>query len=177
MDRVREMPDFFEVLRKRRSVRKYLAKPVEEEKIKTILEHAILCESAGNLQSYEIFVVKNERIKQALARAAFEQAFVARAPVVFVVCANQERAASYYGRRGYELYAINDASIVAAHIELAACALGLATCWVGAFDEERVRKILNLPEGIKPVAIIPCGYPGERPKMPRKRRDVVHFVE
>ena len=171
------MPDFFEIIRKRRSIRKYLPKKVEEEKIKTILEHAILCQSAGNLQSYEIFVVKNTEMKKALAKAALHQMFIAQAPVVFVVCANQERAATYYGKRGYELYAINDASIVATYIELIACALGLASCWVGAFDEKKVREILDLPQGIKPIAIIPCGYPAEQARMPRKRKDVIHFVE
>ncbi len=171
------MPDFFEVVKKRRSIRRYLQKDVEEEKIKTILEHAIVCQSAGNLQSYEIFVIKNKKIKLDLAKAALNQMFIAQAPVVFVVCANQEKAARYYGKRGYELYAINDASIVATHIELIACAIGLASCWVGAFDEERVKEILNLPEGIKPIAIIPCGYPAERPKMPSKRKDMIRIIE
>ncbi len=171
------MPDFFEVVKKRRSVRKYLEKEVEDEKIRKILEYATLCQSAGNLQSYEIFVVKNEEVKHALAKAALNQTFIAQAPVVFVVCANQEKCANYYGERGYELYSINDASIVATYIELVACAFGLGTCWVGAFDEENVKEILDLPEGVKPIAIIPCGYPAEQPRAPRKRKDMIHFVE
>ncbi len=171
------MPEFFEVIRKRRSIRKYSEKDVEDEKINIILEHAILCQTAGNLQSYVIFVVRNKEVKHALAKAALSQMFIAQAPLVFVVCADQNKAASVYGMRGYELYAINDASIVATYIELIACALGLGTCWVGAFDENEVRKILSLPQGVKPVAIIPCGYPAEKPKMPRKRKDMIHFVD
>lgn len=171
------MPDFFEVLKKRRSIRKYLEKEVEEEKINLILDNAILCPSAGNLQSYFIFVVKSNTVKEALVRASHEQEFVRQAPVVFVVCANQKKAASVYGERGYELYSINDASIVATYIELIACALGLGTCWVGAFDEQKVREILALEEGIKPVAIIPCGYPAEEPKMPKKKKNMIYYLD
>jgi nitroreductase len=171
------MPDFFEVVARRRSVRQFLDKEVEEEKIKTILDYAILCQTAGNLQSYEIFVVRDSKTREKLARAALSQMWVASAPIVFVVCANQKRAGTYYGKRGYELYAINDASIVATYIELLACALGLGSCWVGAFDEGEVRNILNLPEGIKPIAIIPVGYPAEKPRKPAKRKDVIHWVD
>ncbi|HIQ49585.1 MAG TPA: hypothetical protein EYH56_00145 [Nanoarchaeota archaeon] len=171
------MPEFFEVIKKRRSIRKYQNKEVEPEKIETILENVILSQTAGNLQSYVIFVIKNHDIKEALTQAAYGQEFIKQAPIVFVVCADQEKAGSVYGKRGYELYSINDASIVATYIELIACALGLGTCWVGAFDEQEVKQILGLPEGIKPIAIIPCGYPAEQPKMPKKKRDMIYFVE
>lgn len=171
------MPEFFEVIKKRRSIRKYQNKEVEPEKIETIIENAILSQTAGNLQSYVIFVIKSHTIKEALTQAAYGQRFIKQAPIVFVVCADQEKAGSVYGKRGYELYSINDASIVATYIELIACALGLGTCWVGAFDEQQVKQILALPEGIKPIAIIPCGYPAEQPKMPKKKRDMIYFVE
>jgi len=169
--------EFFEVVRRRRSVRKYEGREVEEEKIKTILEHTILCQTAGNLQSYRIYVVKRKEVIEKLAVTAYGQMFIAQAPVVFVVTADREKAYRVYGRRGYELYAVNDASIVATYIELCACALGLATCWVGAFDEEAVRKILGIEsEHEKPIAIIPCGYPAEKPVKPEKRRDVIKWI-
>ncbi len=171
------MPEFLDVIKKRRSIRKFQDKPVEEEKIETILENAILAQSAGNLQSYFIYVVKDKTVKESLTEAAYGQSFIKQAPVVFVVCADQEKAGKYYGERGYELYSINDASIVATYIELVACALDLGTCWVGAFDEEIVRKILALPEGVRPIAIIPCGYPAEKPRMPAKRSDVIQVIE
>lgn len=171
------MPEFFYVIKKRRSIRKYQDKEVEDEKINIIIENAIFSQSAGNLQSYVIYVIKSQTVREELVKAAYGQKFIKEAPVVFVVCADQERAGEFYGERGYELYSINDASIVATYIELIACALDLGTCWVGAFDEQQVKQILDLPEGIKPIAIIPCGYPAEQPKMPKKRKDMIYFVE
>lgn len=154
--------EFFEVLRKRQSIRKFSERNIEDEKIKKIIDVAHRAPSAGNLQSYEIVIIKKQEKKQMLAEAALGQSFISEAPVVFVVCANEKRS-SPYGKRGKELYCINDASIAAAYIELAAAALGLGSVWVGAFDDEAVRKIINALQWIKPIAIIPIGYAAEKP--------------
>lgn len=162
--------DFFEAVKKRRAIRAFEKKEVEGEKLQQILETAIVAPSAGNLQAFEIFLVKDSNQKQALARAALEQEFVATAPVVLVFCANPERSAKKYGARGKELYAIQDATIAASYAQLAVAALELGSCWVGAFSPEEVLSVLGNPQGLKPIAIIPIGYPAEKPWPRPKRR-------
>lgn len=162
--------DFFAVIDHRRSIRAYQRKTVEPDKIDALLETVRLAPSAGNLQAYKVAVIEDAGTKQGLARAAFDQAFVAQAPAVLVFCADPPRSEAIYGSRGATLYALQDATIAAAHAQLAAAALGLATCWVGAFDEVAVAQVLAAPAPLRPVAILPFGYPAERPaRLPRRR--------
>ena len=170
--------EFFDVVKKRRSVRAYSSQAVEKEKLQKILETANQAPSAGNLQTYEIFVIKNQRKKEALAEASLNQRFIAEASIVLVFCANPERSKDKYGKRGGGLYNIQDATIAAAYCQLATTALGLSSVWVGAFDNEEVLKILGSPSGLVPVAIIPIGYPAEEPEArPRKSLNkLVHEI-
>lgn len=158
--------DLFEAIRGRRSVRRYLPDPVPEGDLRRILEAAIWAPSAGNLQSWEFVVVRDPARKEALARAAYGQGFVAQAPAVVVVCADRARSASEYGRRGWELYSIQDAAAATQNMLLAAHALGYGSCWVGAFDEGEVSRILGLPPRVRPLAIVPIGRPAEEPEPP-----------
>jgi len=119
--------EFFEVIGRRRSVRAYSAKPVEEEKLKRIFEAATLAPSAGNLQAYQVHVFRKQDKKEALARAAFDQTFMIEAPVCLVFCADPARSASKYGERGAELYCVQDATIAGTFAMLAAADMGLAT--------------------------------------------------
>ena len=167
--------DFFEVVEARRSVRSYLDKEVEQEKIQKILETVNKAPSAGNLQGYEVIIVRDANRKAALRDAAYGQTVLTQVPVALVFCADHLLSSSKYGSRGYNLYAIQDATIAAAYCQLAATALGLATVWVGAFDPEAVAKAVETPEGITPVAIIPIGYAAESPEM-RPRRDLNDLV-
>ncbi|MEM7819739.1 MAG: nitroreductase family protein [Candidatus Aenigmatarchaeota archaeon] len=169
--------EFFDVLKKRFSVRSFKNREVEEEKINKILEAANSAPSAGNLQGYEIILIKDSNKKSLIAKAAYGQHFIEEAPIVLIICANEKRSASRYGKRGKELYCINDASIAAAYIELAACNLGLGSVWVGAFDENEIKKIIDAPEYIRPIAIIPIGYPNEIPGRRERRKldDLVHI--
>lgn len=168
--------EFFDVVRNRHSVRSFKSDPVEDEKLTKILEAANRAPSAGNLQAYEIITVHDHGKKQALAKAALGQDFVAEAPLVLVVCANPQRSEPTYGKRGRELYCINDASIAAAYIQLAATDLGLGSTWVGAFSDEKVKSIVEVPEYTKPVVIIPIGYANEKPEITERRgiNDLVH---
>jgi len=165
------MPEFFDVIVKRRSVRAFKDEPVDEWKVNRLLESANLAPSAGDLQAYEVVVVRSEETKERLARAALGQHFIAEAPVVFVFLSNPERSARRYGKRGRELYSIQDATIAATHLHLAATALGLGSVWIGAFDDEAVRKAVGAGADLRPAAIIPVGYPGEEP-WPTPRRGV-----
>ncbi|MFQ6051035.1 MAG: nitroreductase family protein [Candidatus Hydrothermarchaeota archaeon] len=151
--------ELYEAINKRRSVRDFLDKDVEDEKIFRILEAAIKAPSAGNLQPWEFVLVRDEKNKRELAKAALNQNFIYEAPVVIVVCADKERSGSRYGSRGRELYCIQDTAAATMTLMLAAVAEGLGTCWVGAFHEEEVRKVINAPKNVRPLAIVPVGYP------------------
>ncbi len=168
--------EFYEIVSKRRSIRSFSSQPVEEEKLQKILETANRAPSAGNLQAYEVYVVRDEAGRQTLSTAAFRQQFVQSAPVVLVFCANPVRAAARYGRRGERLYASQDATIACAFAMLAATAEGLSTTWVGAFDDAAVHAAIGSPEGLRPVAILPIGYPAENPGATARRRlsDLIH---
>lgn len=171
--------DFFDVLDKRQSIRKFKEKEVEEEKIEKLLNAINSAPSAGDLQAYEVFLVKNKEKKEALANAALGQDFIAVAPLVLVFFANPERSAAKYGARGEGLYCILDAAIAAAYCQLTAVALDLGTVWVGAFDSEEVKRIAGAKAEWTAVAIIPVGCPDEKPwKTPRRDiKDLAKTVE
>ncbi len=157
--------DFFEVVNSRRSIRSFQRdQEIPEKEILKILETAVKAPSAGNRQSWDFILVTKEEIKKALARAALSQTFLAKAPVVIVVCANKERSAQVYGRRGRELYCIQDTAAAIQTMLLTITALGYGSCWVGAFDEVSVTTVLGIPDGIRPVAILPIGVPKRHPK-------------
>jgi nitroreductase len=161
--------ELFEALRKRHSVRSFDGgRDVPEEMVEELLRSACLAPSAGNVQPWRFWVVRDPEMKSALAAAALGQNFLALAPVVIVVCADLEAHASSYGRRGVELYSIQDTAAAVQNILLAATALGLGTCWVGAFREEEASRALGLPEGIRPLAMIPVGYASREGSQPRK---------
>ncbi|MCS7171641.1 MAG: nitroreductase family protein [Aquificaceae bacterium] len=163
--------EFFEVLKKRHSVRSYQRKPVEEEKLIKIMEAVRSAPSAGNLQAYQVVLVLNENKKIEVARWALNQWFIAEAPAVFVFFANPPRSATKYGKRGAELYSLQDATIACAYAQLSAVDLGLGACWVGAFEEEGLKVCLSVPKEWKPVAILAVGYPAEEP-IPTPRRNM-----
>jgi len=152
------------VIAQRRSVRAFQDRPVESDKLHRILGILDHVPSAGGLQSYRVYTVKNREVRQALVQASFgKQQFIAQAPVALVFCALPQRSAARYRERGERLYALQDATIACAHIQLAAVALGLASTWVGAFDDRAVSMALGLSEAEVPVAILPIGYPAEMP--------------
>jgi len=110
--------ELFEVMGKRCSVRKYLVKPVEEQKLKKILEAVNEAPSAGNLQAYKIYVVRENMTKKRLSEAAVGQSFIKEAPIILVFCALPEESARRYGVRGTNLYAIQDATIAVSYTHL-----------------------------------------------------------
>jgi nitroreductase len=171
------MWDFFETVRHRHSVRRYLAeRSVEPQQLHAILEMACAAPSAGDLQSYRIVVVQNVETRAALAKAADGQAFLSEAPVCLVFCADTERAEVRFGERGRALYAVQDATIAAAYAQLAVVAAGLGSTWVGYFDNTEIARLLNLPAGMEPIALLSIGYPAELPE-PSPRRPLGDVVD
>ena len=165
-----------EAIEGRRSVRKYKDRSIGKEVIRELLKAAQMAPSAGNLQARDFIVISEKRVKEQLTKAALGQSFIEQAPVVIVAVANIERSSLRYGSRG-ELYAIQDATGSVMNLLLAAYSMGLATCWVGAFDENAVSILFGLPQKIKPVAIIPVGYSDEKPDAPPRMEldKVVHW--
>lgn len=156
--------DFWLVIENRHSVRDFVPDTdVSQEEVERLLAAAIRAPSAGNRQSWHFYVVRDPALRRELAAAAGDQEFVARAPVVIVVCADPEQSAGRYRKRGRELYCLQDTAAATEHILLAAVALGLGGCWVGAFDEHRAAQVLGLPRRHRPVAILPIGKPAGVP--------------
>jgi nitroreductase len=171
--------DFFSVLKERRSVRLFRDQPLEPEKLQQLLDAVHGAPSAGNLQAYEVYLIDDVKHKAALVRAASGQEFLGQAAVVLVFCAHPARSVGRYGKRGAELYCVQDATIACTFAMLAATALELASVWVGAFDEDAVRRAINVAQAHRPVALLPVGYAAESPRMgPRRSQDdLVHHVE
>ncbi|MET1123751.1 MAG: nitroreductase family protein [Archaeoglobaceae archaeon] len=156
------MRECINLLFERVSIRKFKPDDIDDDTLRLILEAGNAAPSAGNLQARDFIVVRSEEKKLKLARAALGQMFIAEAPVVIVVCANYPRSMRVYGERG-KLYAEQDATAAVENILLAVTALGLGAVWVGAFDERAVAEILDLPEHVRPIAIVPVGHPAEKP--------------
>lgn len=157
-----------DTIKARQSVRVFQTRPVEPEKLDVILGAINQAPSAGNLQAYQVYAVRASETKHRLARAALGQTFLAQAPVVLVFCACPQRSAKY-GQRGAELYCIQDATVAVAYAQLTATDQGLATCWIGAFEDAPVSQVLGLLPGERPVAMLPIGYAAETPKRTPRR--------
>nr|MBC7244081.1 nitroreductase family protein [Chloroflexota bacterium] len=153
--------DLWTVIARRCSIRRFTSEEVSASTVQKILEAAIRAPSAGNRQPWHFVVVRRAAVKEALAQAAYGQDFVAEAPVVIVVCAEPERSALRYGARGRDLYCLQDTAAATEHILLAATALGLGCCWVGAFDEKAAARALALPSQFRPIAMVPIGQAAE----------------
>jgi nitroreductase len=168
------MWDFFQTVRHRHSVRRYQPDmAVEPEKLHAILEVMSTAPSAGDLQSYHVYVLSDRAARSGLQQAVPDQTFVGEAPVALVFCADHERPRERFGARS-ELFATQDATIAAAYAQLAAVAAGLASAWVGHFDDQILHRLLQLPAHLDPVAIVCIGYPAELPApTPRRRLDEV----
>ena len=167
--------DVFEAIKRRRSIRAFKNIDLPEETVEKLIDAARWAPSAGNIQPWEFIIERNSETKRKLSEAALNQTFIEEAPVVIVVCADYKRSGAGYGNRGATLYCIQDTAAAIQNIHLAATALGLGTCWVGAFREELVKKLLKIPDGIRPVALIPVGYPAEQPS-PRPRRPLSEII-
>lgn len=161
--------DFWSLIEQRHCVRAFKSSPVDDETVERILQAAIRAPSAGNRQPWHFVIVRNPAAKRALEQSAYGQSFVGEAPVVIVVCAEPERSAAVYRERGRGLYCLQDTAAAVEHILLAATALGLGACWVGAFDESAAALAIDLPSHLRPVALVPIGAPAKSPTITSRR--------
>jgi len=151
--------DFFDAVEGRYSVRAYANRPVEEETLRKVLEAARLAPSAANRQEWRFIAVRDPDKRKKLAAIAHKQDFVAEAPVVLAACAASDDHVMSCGQPCYPI----DVAIALEHVALAATALGLGTCWIGAFDESAAKKLLGVPAGVRIVELMPLGYPADKP--------------
>lgn len=165
--------DIREAIEHRKSIRKYKDKDVSLKTIGEILAIAKHAPSSGNLQNWRFIIVKDKAKREQLAEASLNQMWMVKAPVYLVICNKIDEIKMLYGKRGEELYSIQNCAIIGAYIMLLARSFGLDSCWVGAFDEEAVKIALGVPdsENLRPEAIITIGY-GDENKAKVKRRDI-----
>lgn len=160
---------FFDLISTRHSVRAFENKQVSDDLIKKIASASTLAASAGNLQSYKIFIVTKKETRKLLADAAHGQDFIGDASVLFVFCADPDASSSEYGARGSDLYSIQDATIACAYAQLAAHSLGLGTVWVGSFEEQKVAECLQISRHLRPIAVLVVGHAAEKPESTQRK--------
>ena len=180
--------ELFEAIRTRRSIRKYLDKPVEEEKLQAVLEAVRLAPSWANMQCWRMVVVKDKEARQKFSDLSYVEAYMApkgykanpskkalaEAPVVIVLCADPANSGTIWEQPYY----LVDCGIAAQNLMLAARAQGLGTVFVGIYEEEKIKALLGIPAGVRVVGLFPLGYPPEEGKAgpPRKPLDeICHY--
>jgi nitroreductase len=151
-----------EIMKKRHSIRKYKADPISEDVFERVMEAARVAPSGKNYQPWKFIVVRDRGLKSRLAEASRNQTFIAEAPVVIVACGHPDQ--SYQKQGNYMTSWIIDVAIAVEHLMLQACEEGLGTCWIGAFDEQQVKPILDIPENVKVLGLTPLGYPDQEPR-------------
>jgi nitroreductase len=152
--------ELFEAIKSRKSVRKYINKPIEPEKLEQIMIAARLAPSWRNGQCWKFVVVTDVEQKKDLIRCAsvFNQSWMGKEYAVIVACGNPEQS----GFRNEQRYYLVDVAIAMEHLILAATAFGLGTCWIGGFEEQKVKSLLNIPENYRVVAMAALGYPAQK---------------
>ncbi|MBD3189072.1 MAG: hypothetical protein GF308_00425 [Candidatus Heimdallarchaeota archaeon] len=164
------MEDILEVLKSRRSIRKYKATPVEEAKLNKCLEAARWAPSASNKQPWEFLIVTDETTRKKLASFHPYGKFVAESPVVFIPLTNPEIHSKYH---------MSDTALATLQYMIEAHNLGLGTCWAGAIGtefEQKIKKLLKIPEHLNVLALVATGYPDEKPNSKRQPlKNIVHY--
>src|SRR3954469_23770923 len=165
--------EFFEVVQQRQSIRKWQARPVEREKVQCILEAINRAPSAGNFQAFEVYRVMSAERREVLAKATWDQGYIASAPEMLVFCSHPARC-----QYAPEPYPLEDTTIACTFAMLAVTAVGLGAVWIGAFDPKKIAAAMGLPDGHIPVAILPFGYADEVPERTTRRplTDLVHEI-
>lgn len=170
---------FIELAKKRFSCRDYSTKEVENEKIKQVLELARIAPSACNLQPWYFYLIKSKDALEKIQKT-YKSEWFTKAPVVIIACANNAKA--WIRKNDKKNHSEIDTTIAIDHITLAATDLGLATCWICAFDSEMTKELFNIPENLEPIALISLGYSNVEPnsnrfdKERKKLEEIYTFV-
>ena len=165
--------DVYEAIARRKSVRKFKDEEVSEEVVSRLLEAARLAPSASNRQEWRFVVVREPAMRSQLIEAARGQKFVGEAPVVLACCAETDEHVMACGQLCYPI----DVAIAIDHITLCAAAEGLGSCWIGAFNEDKVKELLGIPSPIRVVGLLPIGYPVDTSEVKKKRLPLTEIVK
>lgn len=177
--------DVIEAIKTRRSIRRYSDRPIEEEKLQAVLEAFRMAPSWANFQCWRLIVIKDKELKAKISALSYVESFfaplgyksnpsmkaLAEAPVVIVLCADPDKSGTLWEQQYY----LVDAGIAAQNLMLAARGLGLGTVFVGVYQEDGVKKLLNIPERIRVVGLLPLGYPAEEQRNVPSRKPVGEF--
>jgi len=167
--------NLLEILQKRHSCRSYLNKELDDKDVYKIISYAALSPSAGNLQPWHVIIVNDKEKRNSLSVASLNQTWMKEAPMHLVICGNEEYSKKFYRLKG-EFYCKQDCAAFIGNMLLTATNLNLDTCWVGAFDEEMVKRELEIPENIAVYAIVTLGYCSEKNVNIKKRYDFSTFT-
>ena len=160
-------------IKERRSIRRFTNKNISWENLAKILDAGRYAPSSGNIQNWVFIVIKDSKQKEKIADAC-KQEFIKDANYLVVVCSREDRIIKLYGKRG-EKYSIQNCALAIQNMFLEAYSLGIGSCWIGAFDEDKIRKILWLEENVTPQSIIALGYSDEEERA-AKRNSLDNFV-
>lgn len=163
--------DVLEAIAKRKSIRAYKTTPVPEDKLNKVLEAARLAPSGANRQEMKFVVVKDQKTRARLSEATGSQKHVAQAPVVIAAVSTDPGKMMICDVPGYPV----DVAIAIDHMTLAAFDIGLGTCWIGAFNQQMVCKILEIPDTCKVVQLLTLGIPAEEGR-PKDRKPIEQII-
>lgn len=154
-----------DAVKNRRSIRKFQKKKIPDHIIEDLKDALIWAPSAGNLQTRRFFFVFSDEIKKKLVTHALRQEYIAEAPLTIVACTDNS-IRTKYGERGVDLYTKQDVALSIMGMMLVAHEAGLGSVWIGAFEDDKVSRVMGLSDNLTPVAIVPVGYPAEAPQAP-----------
>lgn len=170
--------DLSKAILTRRSVRSFRKDNIPDDKIRELIKAAIYAPSAGNCQPWHFYAVKDSGIRKRVYEEAHRQEFLIEAPVLIIVCIDQNESAGRYGERGETLYNIQNTAAAVQNLLLSATDMGLGSCWCGDFNEPALREIFRMNSRRIPVAIVAVGYAGFEPSAPKRRPvdEVTDFI-
>lgn len=165
--------DVYEAIRTRQSVRRYKPDPVPGDVLSRVMNAARLAPSAGNKQPWRFVIVTDAAMRKQVAQACNGQEWMAQAPIIIAACGREK--GTYSGMGGYWNALPVDVAIAFDHLTLAAAAEGLGTCWIGSFTEDKVRRLLGIPEDVTVIALTPLGY-HDVPPAEKNRKELAEIV-
>ncbi|MFH1455425.1 MAG: nitroreductase family protein [archaeon] len=164
--------DTIKVMKNRRTVREFSDKPVDMDILGKIVDAARFAPSAGNLQNWKFIFVEDPKMKRKIAKISQNQTWMTSASVLIVVCNDYKEVQNLYGKQQGQLYSIQNVTLAAGHLLLAAEALGVSTAWVAVNDDFEMRAALGIPENVDPEIVIAVGYSAEVEVTTPPKKDV-----
>jgi nitroreductase len=165
--------NFIELATRRSSIRDFERKPVEKEKLLYILEAARMAPSAVNFQPWKFIVITKPELLESV-QSVYHRQWLTTAPVIIIALGNHQKG--WRRKSDDKDFTEIDVAIAIDHLTLAATEQGLGTCWICNFDVEKCNQLLNIPDHLEPIALIPVGYPVQQPYLKKKRESLDRLV-